>query len=308
MNTFILGPKGSGKTVLAACMYEHIVFHGGNGNFDNVNLGGTNEYRQLSSVVNDLLGGVKWPDRYNPSESHFYQFSLSKGLIFPETIKIEIVDYGGEYLWGIPTGAKEYQDLIEGVLEFLIDHELIEKIEGIDQRIISKTMSFSDIQEIQRIMKNESIDINVAKNLILIYLISGINLADKLVFLLDGDKVKNFIDDQNLDINRDCIVYAEIVQVLGENKRYAAVITKADVMDNRFVDRRQKSANKWLKAVIGKFERNFAFMQLANIASLDVFGIALETTDDARDGEKKPFQSKSLPVWGYSDLMGWIIQ
>lgn len=312
MNVFILGPTKSGKTVLAACLYQHIVLNRkGKGNFDSVHF--LNEgYRTLPDVGIDLLSG-NWPRSDLVQEAHFYQFSFSKGWLLPDIVDIEIVDYGGEHLMGIPEGIKKYRDIAEETLEFLENHGIVEEIEGMDKRMMDKAMKFHDIKNIYDIMSSknlfDSIDaVKYLANIVVIYLISKIHQSDKLVLLLDGNKVKNFIECQDLEINRDCRLYADIMQIIGEHRDYAAVITKADVMDNldnQFKNRRRyRSVNKWLKLVLNKFENNAAFIELTNIAPLDCFGVCLETF--GVEEENKPIKTTTLPMWGYSELMYWI--
>jgi len=307
MNVFILGPSNSGKTVLAACMYEHIVLNRrGRGSFDSVCFGRGHNLRRLPNAVTGLLEGKMWPNADEMSETHFYHFSLTKGRIFPDEIEIEIVDYVGEYLGRIEDSIKNYQDVEKDVLEFIKTHELTEKIEGIDQRIKNKTVGHFDIKNIYEIVGGGELDLHEVESLTLIYLMSKMHQADKFVFLLDGVKVKNFIENGEREIDRDLGAYADIMQILGTNKKYAVVITKADVMDGQFRDRRFKSVNKWLKVVTDKLNDNFSFAQLIHTAPLDIFGTCLETMKVA--GVHKPIQAKKLPVWGYSDLIEWITQ
>lgn len=307
MNVFILGPKKSGKTVLAACMYEHIILNmRGRGSFDSVCFGGDPSIRRLPDDVTGLLEGKNWPVADEMSKTYFYLFSLTKGRIFPDEIEIEIVDYVGEYLWKIQDSINNYKDVEKDVLESIKTHELTEKIKGVDQRIKNKTISHSDIKNIYETVGASGLDMYEVESLTLVYLMSKMHRADKLVFLLDGDKVKNFIENREREIDRELKAYADIMQILGTNKKYAVVITKADVMDGLFGDRRFKPVNKWLKVVAEKFKNNSSFAQLINTAPLDIFGTCLETTEV--DGLYKPIQAEKLPVWGHSDFIGWITQ
>jgi len=303
MKVFILGGKGTGKTVLAACMFEYIIYNlkGRRKNFENVCFKEeeNEEHLNLEDVIITLREG-KWPRATSFSEAYFYRLSLSKGWIFPETIDIEIIDYGGENFEEILDYLNSYLTVSGKVIEMLKGNELVEEINLI-KKIESISLELFDIQDV--FSKIAPLEI---KSVILLYLVNKIIQADKLLFIVDGNKVKDWIEKADQSINKDFGIYVEIMQKFGIGKEYAIVITKADYLDNKYEKRRYKSVDNWINFAVDELKNAFVFHEIINDSTIECFGVCLET-HEIKD-EKKPFTNEGvLPMWGYHELMDWII-
>ena len=314
MSVFVIGPGESGKTVLAGCIYAHIVFTRRISGISEkpimLSLGG------VDMALHDiylLLKSGDWPPITGPTEARFFKLRAKKRWITP--VSIELVDFGGTVHFDAihkHLDPESYNKLVEE-----IGKELKETLEeDIPEEVIG-TLDF--MQWIKSKWEEENGFVgDLREKIIRAYICRSIMEAEKLIFLIDGKQVRDFRDNSQTEtqLTKNCEVYRDIMNHYKGKKKYRLVITKTDEMDDlikkRFYKNRRnvegKVVEKWLLREISREISTFKeITSIGETVDAKLYAICLETFKD--DGENlRPLRFEGgITLWNYDDFIRGIL-
>lgn len=283
---FIAGPTGSGKTVFGIGLYRFI---SGKARLDNdaIELGSTEFSPSLDDLYSYMLKTGKYPKATTDRELRIYRFKIPK--LFGDIISVEFVDYRGELLETLPEWMRRYNEILEVISQYF-DNEFLEKV-------MVRSVTFDDLKNI-KIPENEAIYVLRA------YLISQLYNNQKLIFLLDGKKILDFLNGSDVSIVDDLNTYKECIK---GKKTACFVITKADMLDNLFQYEtgktqieNKKDFIKWIDKKLSREEDTLipSYVELKNMGVKKIFATTVRPVK---------YSSKSkVNVWGFEEIKKWV--
>lgn len=187
MKTFIVGPKASGKTIFALGIYDFLVRKKKVDVLDTgVIVGSTNTTPEsLNELLANILNAGDYVERGTPPEVvKIYKFTI-KGWV---ENSITFADYAGEYFDMLSRYIQkdEFKNLVESFKKDVLNNS---------------NLSDDDKKKLGKKLETGKININDLKKLsplgatsliVPIYLIGRIKRSDKLIFIVDGDKLKKY--------------------------------------------------------------------------------------------------------------------
>ena len=256
-----LGPRSSGKTVLAIGLYNIITRVFGGSAKGPVDLWATENIPSLMDLHSEFEGGG-----YNNIGSTLI-FAVHYLIIrkLPNTLKkygiseaiMELVDYRGEYIETVSNLIKNRSKLEQYLMN--LEDELIDN--NIEESIVHliiddlKNYKFKDFENYLPREVWKKLDVNLVGPL---YLLSRIKSSNSLIFLVDGKKLLDYLVDRNptlsiirdsdkefyekiksektveQNILKDLSNYATIVSCLDDDQKIFFAITKSDVIADAF--------------------------------------------------------------------------
>ncbi len=222
---FITGPTRSGKTVFGIGLYEHL---SGEARLKNKVISLNTNTPTLDELYLYMKKYCEYPKATETDELRIYVFERSSFL--HGNITIEFLDYRGEFIPIIAKSLRNFDDFLTDI-ERYVEEDYIEKIK-------TKTLNFEDLKKLSKEVSTKTF-IEIAK----FYLICRSLMSNKMMLLIDGEKLVNYILDRDVNIIEDLIRYTNIVNYIIEEtkkseiypeKEIALVVTKADLLDEVF--------------------------------------------------------------------------
>jgi len=266
MECFIAGPTASGKTVFGIGLYEYL---GGDVKIKNRALSlNRGDVQTIDELYQYMRKECSYPKGTEKEEVRIYIFEKESLL---DTITIEFLDYSGEYLEYLPQSIRDYDDLLNKVELYLNDEQL--------ERAKEKLLSFEDLRKLRGSLSVESM-----VDLMKVYLISKFFMSNKLILLMDGKKLSDYLSGKDVEIIGDIISYKDILyNVIEETKdndiypekEIALVITKADLLDHKFERETgrnriedEKKFIKWVDKYLKKSDKKIpAYSELRSLSN-----------------------------------------
>lgn len=211
-DVFVYGPSRSGKTLLLIALYNQFVncYEGKRKELIISSL--DEDYYRIENLLSELHVG-KPPKSNSQTDLALYILNGKMGI---KPIEFTFVDYGGEYTEHLT--PDEYENALS---------KLSSAFDGINPLLLSQKID-------DPIFLNELKDKYAGKlaytieNLVLAYIYKKFQTAGKVVFLVDGDHIINYHKDGAKELTRLFGQYSRIMELFGEGKSYAIVVTKAD--------------------------------------------------------------------------------
>ncbi|MCQ1536823.1 hypothetical protein FTO70_14310 [Methanosarcina sp. KYL-1] len=217
---FVYGPSRSGKTLLLLALYNHFVnFHHGTHqevilSYDTQgNLSKVNENRlRIESMLAELETG-NMPKSTGRADMAMYVLSGKRGAI---PIEFSFIDYSGEYTEDLY--PEKYASAV---------HSLTEKLERFNVNTVYRRIGTISFMEL---LKNEYAEKLRGEfhDLILASIYKKMETAGKIIFLVDGDFLLSYQQGGRKELTRLFGLYSRLVDLLGNEKSYALVVTKID--------------------------------------------------------------------------------
>lgn len=258
-DVFIYGPKRSGKTLLLLALYSHFVdiFNGTHQEIVvscNINKDKA-EAREEKLRIESLLAEVEngnIPESTQRDEMAIYVLSGKKG---PKPIEFTFIDYSGEYTADID--PKKYISAVQSFSEHFNNFN----VNTVSRRI--GTLSFL------KLLKNEH-----AKelgeqfhNLILATMYKKLQSSGKIIFLIDGDHLLEYHKNGRKELTRLFGHYVRIMDLLGNDKSYAFVLTKTDKLkDLAEISEDSEEAGEIERDIYKMFSEIHTFQEIQNRA------------------------------------------
>jgi hypothetical protein len=259
-----LGPRSSGKTVLAIGLYNAITRVFGGSAKGPVDLWATDYIPSLMDLHSEFeTGGYN-----NIGSTLIFAIHYLTIRKLPDKLKkygiseatIELIDYRGEYIETVSNLIKNKSKLEQYLID--LENELISK--NIDENIVHiiiddlKGYKFKDFENYLPKHIWQKLDVNLVGPL---YLLSRIKSSNSLIFLVDGKKLLEYLIDRDPTLNiirdkdkefyekiksektieqnilKDLSNYASIVSSLEKRlgrKKIFFVITKSDVIADAY--------------------------------------------------------------------------
>lgn len=231
-HVFIIGPKNSGKTHLSVALAAELKkrYHRFSPKVTSYPIK-LNElkkdlwYLDIWSLEKDIKNGIS--RRTEPYELVIHTFTYKKYYLFP--VVWRIVDYAGEFF-----------DKICGNIN--LDDRYYKAISSLSNQLSmneKKLMKIADSADLLTMIKNKDLGVNnggkmitaeesVRNDIVAVTILANLSNADKIVFLLDGEKIfSNNKDDQD-DIMKIFDCYRKLAVNFKPPKKIALVITKLD--------------------------------------------------------------------------------
>lgn len=212
-DVFVYGPSRSGKTLLLIALYNQFV-HNYAGKRKEVIISSSmdEDYYRIENMVAELKGG-KPPKSNSQTDLALYVLNGKMGI---KPIEFTFVDYGGEYTERLT--PEEYEKALS---------ELSSALNGVNPTILRQKV---DDPTFLNELKDKYVGelAYTVHNLVLAYIYRKFQDAGKVVFLVDGDHIINYHEDGAKELTRLFGQYSRIMDLFGEGKSYAIVITKAD--------------------------------------------------------------------------------
>ena len=293
MSIFVIGPRGSGKTIFGVGLYDYLSKKDGLEPTTEkaVTLGriiGPSEF-SLDEIYRMVLQGSNEFEKNKGTDEYvLITYPLkSKGTL------IEITDYGGKHTLNIHKYLEklEYEKIYK---------RLIEKNIAIDEFIHGDHRALADNSELD--------DPEVTEDIILIFIVNKIRMSKKIIFVVDGQKLNNYILENENEIISDLRMYKDIKSALNSDhantfdRQFALIITKADLLDGiKGFDRKNKRV--WIKNVHRVLSQIPAFRQ---IYTKSIFGSTkLLPTSTLPQLNEVPSR---LELWGYDEVNKFITE
>lgn len=212
-DVFVYGPSRSGKTLLLIALYNQFV-HNYSGKRKEVIISSSmdEDYYRIENMLSELHVG-KPPKSNSQTDLALYILNGKMGI---KPIEFTFVDYGGEYTERLT--PDEYEKALS---------ELSSALNGINPPLLRQKIDNPFfLNELKDKYAGELA--YTVQNLVLAYIYKKFQNAGKVVFLVDGDHIINYHEDGAKELTRLFGQYSRIMELFGEGKSYAIVVTKAD--------------------------------------------------------------------------------
>ena len=271
-STFIIGPKGSGKTILGiGLFYATRIKNYGMIEPDifTIRKGDDLDILDLyNTFISKGIKGMAGTDRGEFSVFNFYfKSDLKNAILFGITdVIIEVIDYAGEFINEVAKLVRQkekYKAYVKSIIQNISPEIQKGLFDESDTSIISQIVDDIKNQKFDFKSYRDYIDWNKVKiidKLAPIYLYCKIKNSDKVVFLLDGEKlarklyrtnpeiennlkimekqypkyselIKNILNDSDETIDEDLNNYWRIIKGFKKSPSECVfVMTKADIL------------------------------------------------------------------------------
>lgn len=207
----VLGPAGSGKTLLFLALYSLFVREFA-GTRQEVILGPGEEALRVEDLLSGLEGG-RLPDPTGEDDLAFYLLSGKKYGFVP--IETGIVDYAGRY-----TAALDPAHHAAAVAR-------VAAATGVDEESVRAHIgSFGYLRRV----KEEHADVlaGVMDAVVAACLYRRMETAGKILFLIDGDLIVDFHARGREELTHLFGYYSRLMDLFGGDRVYGFVVTKTD--------------------------------------------------------------------------------
>ncbi|MCS3923911.1 radical SAM protein [Methanosalsum natronophilum] len=289
-DVFVYGPSKSGKTLLLLALYNQFVnYYDGHRNEVILSSSGDEEYYRLENMLSELKHGNQ-PRSNQKTDLTLYSLDGKKGM---KPIAFDFVDYGGEFTENLT--PEDYKDAIEKLQLEIPDEEF--------ESFIDKPMFIKRIKE-----SYPKKIIYLLDQLVLTHVYKKLEMSSKIVFLIDGEHIASMHDDGERYLTRLFGQYSRIMELFGNEKSYAIVVTKTDkIKDITGIEDNSREAIEIERDIFEKLLEIDTFKEIRNRASkvpiyfytVSVSGIATRDTEDNLITNLYPWRVDQLARFGY---------
>jgi GTPase SAR1 family protein len=216
-DVFVYGPSKSGKTLLLLSLYNQFVnYYNGRRSETIISSSREEDYYRIENMLAELKNG-KQPKSNQKTDLTMYTLTGKKSI---KPIEFSFVDYGGEFTENLTK---------DGYLKAIL--EISNQIPEIDKDALSEKIGNHEF--IKELKEQHPDDIvYVLDQLVLAHVYKKLENAGKVVFLIDGEHIVSYHEDGASHLMRLFGQYSRIMEMLGDGKSYAIVVTKADKIKN----------------------------------------------------------------------------
>ena len=216
-DVFVYGPSKSGKTLLLLALYNQFVhYYNGRRSETIISSSREEDYYRIENMLAELKNG-KQPKSNQKTDLTMYTLMGKKSI---KPIEFSFVDYGGEFTENLTK---------DGYFKAIL--EINKQIPELDKDTLSgKIGSHEFIAELKNTHPDDVV--YILDQLVLAHVYKKLENAGKVVFLVDGEHIVSYHEDGASQLTRLFGQYSRIMEMLGDGKSYAIVVTKADKIKN----------------------------------------------------------------------------
>ncbi|MDD3621136.1 MAG: hypothetical protein PHQ81_01880 [Methanofollis sp.] len=214
--TFLLGPAGSGKTLLFLAMYTHmvrefsgqreeVIFAAGEGE-------GEEEKMRIEHLLSDLEDGLL-PPPTGAADLGVYRLSGRRFQVAP--VRLTFLDYAGRY--AAPLSRPEYVAAVKQVAA---------AVKAEPRQVRDWLGRFEYLKQFRERYAGEVAGVMGAFVQACVH--RHLERAGKVLFLIDGDHIVDFHQEGRRELTHLFGQYSRVMEALGRDRVYGFVVTKAD--------------------------------------------------------------------------------
>ena len=210
-DVFVYGPSRSGKTLLLLAFYNHFVNFLGGQRKEMILSEKNKESLKIENMLVDIENG-ELPKSNLRTDLAIYLLSGKKGF---KPVGMTFVDYGGEHTKNF--NPSQYDLIIEELNNlFKIDASKPEHDMG----------NLDFIKNLRDTHKDEFAE--SVEKVTFAHIYKKFESAGKIIFLVDGDHIVDYNKGGKNDLIKLFGHYSDIINIFGNEKSYAIVVTKID--------------------------------------------------------------------------------
>ncbi|MBP2146182.1 hypothetical protein J2129_001636 [Methanofollis sp. W23] len=213
--TFLLGPAGSGKTLLFLAMYTHMVREFSGQREEVIFAAGEGEEEEkmrIERLLSDLEDGLL-PSPTGAADLGVYRLSGRRFQVAP--VEFTFLDYAGRY--APPLSRSEYAGAVKQVAAAV-------KVEP--RQVGDWIGRFEYLKQFREQYGGEVAGVMDAFVPACVH--RHLERAGKVLFLIDGDHIVDFHQEGRRALTRLFGQYSRVMETLGRDRVYGFVVTKAD--------------------------------------------------------------------------------
>ncbi len=216
-DVFVYGPSKSGKTLLLLALYNQFIhYYNGRRTETIISSSREEDYYRIENMLAELKNG-KQPKSNQKTDLTMYTLRGKKSI---KPIEFSFVDYGGEFTENLT--PDEY---FKAILK------INKQIPEIDRHTLNENIGKHEfIKDLKDKHPDETV--YILDQLVLAYIYKKLENAGKVVFLVDGEHIVSYHEGGAGYLTRLFGQYSRIMDLFGEGKSYAFVVTKADKIKN----------------------------------------------------------------------------
>ena len=292
-DVFVYGPSNSGKTFLLVALYNQFInyYHGQRSEII-ISSSREEDYYRIENMLAELKKG-RQPKSNQKTDLALYTLKGKKSI---KPIEFSFVDYGGEFTENLTPDEcqKAILDLNKQIPEISTD---------IFDEMMGKHEFIKELKE-----KHPDELVYILDRLVLAQVYKKLDGAGKVIFLVDGDHIVSYHEDGASSLIKLFGQYSRMMELFGDDKSYAIVVTKADkiknisdVMDN---SRDARTIEKEIFNILTEIE---TFKEIQNRASkvpihfYAVSANALRSVDQQEENIKNiyPWRVEQIAKFGF---------
>lgn len=211
-DVFVYGPSRSGKTLLLLAFYNQFVTLLGGKRKEVIISEKNKESLKIENMLADIENG-ELPKSNLRTDLAIYTLSGKKEL---KPVGMTFVDYGGEHTKNF--NPLQYEKTIAE----------LSKLFSIESSILEQNIGNVDF--IKNLRDNRANEFTESiEKVTFAYIYKKFESAGKIIFLVDGDHIVDFHNGSGKnDLTRLFGHYSDIINIFGNEKSYAIVVTKTD--------------------------------------------------------------------------------
>ncbi|MDD4253902.1 MAG: hypothetical protein PHP59_00815 [Methanofollis sp.] len=283
----VLGPAGSGKTLLFLALYSLFVREF-SGRRQEVILGPGAEAMRVEDLLSDLEGG-RLPKPTGENDLAFYLLSGKKYGFVP--IETGIVDYAGRYTAAI--NPAHHAAAVARVAAAI----------GVDEE--SVRAHIGSFGYLKRLKEDQAGAIGgVMDAVVAACLYHRMEMAGKILFLIDGDQIVNFHARGREELTHLFGYYSRLMDLFGGDRVYGFVVTKTDRITNiKDIEDTSEEAARIEREIYESLLRVSTFHEIHNRAlSVPVFFFAASVDAMLEPGEGRDALRQIYP-WRVGEVV-----
>lgn len=211
-DVFVYGPSRSGKTLLLLAFYNQFVTFLGGQRKEIIFSEKNEESLKIENMLADIENG-ELPKSNLRTDLAIYVLSGKKGF---KPVGMTFVDYGGEHTKNFT--PPQYEKIITELSKHF----------NIDSSVLKQTIGNVDfIKNLRDNHKNEFAE--SVEKVTFAHIYKKFESAGKIIFLVDGDHIVDYHKGGKNNLTRLFGHYSAIINIFGNEKSYAIVVTKTDM-------------------------------------------------------------------------------
>jgi len=287
-DVFVYGPSNSGKTFLLVALYNQFInyYHGQRSEII-ISSSREEDYYRIENMLAELKKG-RQPKSNQKTDLALYTL---KGKKFIKPIEFSFVDYGGEFTENLTP-----DECLKAILD--LNKQIPEISTNIFDEMISK-------HEFIKMLKEKHPDelVYILDRLVLAHVYKKLESAGKVIFLVDGDHIVSYHEDGASSLTKLFGQYSRMMELFGDGKSYAIVVTKADkiknisdVMDN------SRDARIIEKEIFNMLTEIETFKEIQNRASKETIHFYAVSANALRSVDQQGENIKNIYPWGVEQI------
>ncbi|CAD6493997.1 MAG: hypothetical protein CHKLHMKO_00596 [Candidatus Argoarchaeum ethanivorans] len=273
---FIFGPSRSGKSYSMVALHDQVVRSFGGYLKDEVIISSENmgEHR-----LADMIAKVEKGDALDATEAdEMGIYTLAGKRMKASPVEITLIDYGGVQLPNI--NPEKYRESIA---------ELSKRTEKKEAETEARVGSIEFLEELKEVLKKGSSNISyadVTDFVVPSYLYKRLKNAGKIIFLIDGDDILDFHESGRENLTKLFGHFGRIMEMLGNNKKYAMVVTKTDcykdltnILEN---SEEAEEIEKEIYQILTQLTTFKALEHRANKSTMHFYTVSVDATANCR--------------------------